>query len=95
MDTATGSETSRPSQTTAGDLPAEAGAPLQLGGESSFAWEWRTLAVAAVWAVPGLLFGVLVRVFVPDGGPVAWWMAGGSVLGATFGGLLEADHLSL
>ena len=63
--------------------------------ESPFGWEWRAVAVSAFWAVPDLLLGVLARVCVPDGGPVTWWMAGGSVLGATFGGLLEADHLSL
>jgi hypothetical protein len=41
------------------------------------------------------LFGVIVRVCVPDGGPVEWWMAGGTILGASFGGLPEADHLPL
>jgi hypothetical protein len=95
MDAATESEASRRFQMSQGDLPAEPDGPSQPGGESPFAWEWRAMAVSAFWAVPGLLLGVLTRVCVPDGGPVAWWMAAGSVLGATLGGLLEADHLPL
>jgi|GEM_PF-3746161 len=62
-------------------------------GESAFSWEWRVMAVSAVWAVPGTLAGALVRLCVSDGGAACWWMAGGAVLGAIFGGLLEADHL--
>lgn len=61
--------------------------------ESPFAWEWRVMAVSAVWAIPGTLFGALVRLFVPDGGPGVWWLAGGAIFGAIVGGLLEADHL--
>jgi hypothetical protein len=59
--------------------------------ESAFAWEWRVMAVAAVWTVPGVLGGALVRLFVPEGGPDAWWLVGGGILGAVAGGLLEAD----
>jgi hypothetical protein len=61
--------------------------------ESAFAWEWRVMAVSSVWAMPGVLFGALARVCVPDGGPALWWLAGGGALGAILGGLLEADHL--
>jgi hypothetical protein len=60
--------------------------------ESPFTWEWRVMAVSAFWALPGVLFGALARLCVPDGGPASWWLAGGAVLGATLGGLLEADH---
>jgi hypothetical protein len=61
-------------------------------GESPFAWEWRVMLVSAVWTLPGALFGILVRLCVPDGGPAEFWLAGGSVLGAIAGGILEADH---
>jgi hypothetical protein len=60
--------------------------------ESQFAWEMRVMLVSAVWTLPGVLFGVLVRAFVPDGGPIVFWLAGGAVLGAIAGGILEADH---
>ena len=60
--------------------------------ESPFAWELRVMLVSAVWTLPGVLFGVLVRAFVPDGGPIVFWLAGGAVLGAIAGGILEADH---
>jgi len=65
----------------------------QPAGESPFAWEWQ--AVSVVWSMPGALFGLLARLYLPDGGPVWWWTAGGAVLGAAFGALLEADHLPL
>ena len=51
------------------------------------------MAVSAFWTAPGVLFGALARLCVPDGGPVSWWLAGGAVLGAICGGLLEAEHL--
>ncbi len=59
---------------------------------SQFAWEARVMLVSAVWTLPGALFGILVRLCVPDGGPAEFWLAGGSVLGAIAGGILEADH---
>ena len=61
--------------------------------ESAFAWEWRVMAVSAFWIFPGVMFGALVRLFVPDGGPISLWVAGGAVLGVVVGGLLEAGHL--
>jgi len=61
--------------------------------ESPFAWEWRVIAVSAFLAMPGVIFGALVRLCLPDGGPASWWLAGGAAVGAIFGGLLEADHL--
>jgi hypothetical protein len=60
--------------------------------ESPFAWELRVMLVSAVWMFPGLLCGLLVRLFVLDGGPVEYWLVGGGVLGVFAGGLLEADH---
>jgi hypothetical protein len=62
-------------------------------GESTFAWEWRVMAVSAFWTMPGVLFGALVRLCIPDVGSASWWMAGGAILGAILGGMLEADHL--
>jgi hypothetical protein len=62
------------------------------GGESPFAWEVRVMLVSAFWMLPGVLFGILLRLCVPDGGPVVFWLAGGGVLGAIAGGMLEADH---
>lgn len=61
--------------------------------ESTFDWEWRVFVVSAWYALPGTLCGALVRLCVPDGGPVGWWLAGGATVAATFGGLLEADHI--
>jgi hypothetical protein len=63
-------------------------------GESAFGWEGRVMAVAAFWTFPGLVFGALVRLCVPGGGPAWWWVVCGGILGATVGGLLEADHWS-
>lgn len=62
-------------------------------GEFAFAWEWRALAVSAFWTMPGVLAGALIRLCVPDGGPVSWWMAGCGIIAATLGALLESDHL--
>jgi hypothetical protein len=62
--------------------------------ESAFAWECRVLAVAFFCAQPGLLFGGLLRLVIPDGGPVTWWMGGGAALGAIFGALVEADYFT-
>jgi hypothetical protein len=59
--------------------------------ESAFAWELRAMAVALFWTLPGMMLGVLIRLVIPDGGPTAWWIAVGGVLGAIVGGLLEAD----
>ena len=61
-------------------------------GESQFAWEFRVMMVSAFWMLPGTLFGVLVRLCVPEGGPAEWWLIGGGLLGAFFGGTVEADH---
>lgn len=61
-------------------------------GESSFAWEIRVFLVSAFWILPGLLLGLLLRLVVLDGGPVMYWLAGGGMLGAIAGGMLEADH---
>ena len=63
-------------------------------GESPFVWEMRVLLVSIFWMLPGFLFGILVRLCVPEGGPVVWWLAGGGLLGAIAGGILEADHLT-
>jgi hypothetical protein len=63
------------------------------GDEPPFAWEWRVLAVSAVFAAPGLILGGLIGLVSGLGGPGEWWLAGGAVLGATFGGLLEAGHV--
>ncbi len=63
------------------------------GREPPFAWEWRVMAVSAVWAMPGALAGGLARLCVPEGGAVSWWMIGGAILAAIGGGLLESDHL--
>ena len=60
--------------------------------ESAFAWECRAMAVAFFCAQPGFLLGGLLRLSVPDGGPVEWWFAGGAALGAIFGAILEADY---
>jgi hypothetical protein len=60
--------------------------------ESQFAWEFRVMAVSTVWMLPGTLLGVLVRLWVPDGGPAEWWLIGGGLLGAFFGSTVEADH---
>ena len=67
--------------------------PLPEEYEGVFDWEWRVMAVSAFWTLPGVLFGALTRLCVRDGGPVSWWAAGGALLAAIFGGLLEADHL--
>ena len=67
-------------------------APTSEESGSQFAWEMRVMLVSAVWTLPGALFGILVRLCVPDGGPAVFWLAGGSVLGAIAGGILEADH---
>jgi hypothetical protein len=71
-----------------------AGAPTDSNEEfeSAFAWEWRAMAVSAVWMVPGSLLGALVRLCVPEGGPAEWWLIGGGILGAIAGGMLEADY---
>lgn len=61
--------------------------------EGVFVWECRVMAVSAFWAMPGILFGAFTRLCVSDGGPVSWWIAGGGLLTATLGALLEADHL--
>jgi hypothetical protein len=62
-------------------------------GEShQFAWEFRVMLVSAFWMLPGTLFGILLRLCVPEGGPVEWWLLGGSMLGAFIGGTVEADH---
>jgi hypothetical protein len=63
-------------------------------GESQFAWELRVLLVSAFWLLPGFLFGILVRLCVPEGGPVGLWLAGGGLLGAIAGGILEAGHFT-
>ncbi|HEV3436736.1 MAG TPA: hypothetical protein VG122_05215 [Gemmata sp.] len=60
--------------------------------ESPFAWELRVMLISAVWMLPGFIFGLLVRLCVPDGGPAEFWLVGGGVLGAIMGGFLEADH---
>lgn len=62
--------------------------------EGAFAWEWRVMAVSAFWALPGVLFGVLARLLIPDGGPVSWWVAGGALFTAALGGMLEAGHFT-
>jgi hypothetical protein len=69
-------------------------AERQTGAESGsqFAWELRVMVVSAFWTLPGILSGILVRLCVPEGGPVEWWLVGGGVLGAIAGGILEADH---
>jgi hypothetical protein len=51
------------------------------------------MVVSAVWALHGMLFGALLRLCIPEGGSVVWWMTGTAILAAIFGGLLEADHL--
>jgi hypothetical protein len=63
-------------------------------GESPFAWEMRVLLVSVFWMLPGVLFGILVRLCVLDGGPVGLWLAGGGLLGAIAGGILEAGYLT-
>jgi hypothetical protein len=69
------------------------GARADGGDEPPFARAWRVLAVSAVFAAPGLILGGLVGVVSGLGGPAEWWLAGGAILGATFGGLLEAGHV--
>ena len=61
--------------------------------ESSFAWEWRVMLVSAFWTLPGAVFGAILRLCIPDSGPVSWWITGWAILAAIFGGLLEADHI--
>lgn len=55
-------------------------------------WELRVMMVSALWVLPGLLFGLLVRLCVSEGGPAEVWLVGGGILGAIAGGFLEADH---
>jgi hypothetical protein len=54
---------------------------------------WHVAAAATALSVTGGLLGGVARLFVPDGGPVWCWAAGGAALGAVTGGLLEADRL--
>ena len=67
-------------------------APAFEEGESLFAWEVRVMLVSAFWMLPGVLFGILVRLCIPEGGPVLYWLAAGGILGAIAGGMLEADQ---
>jgi hypothetical protein len=60
--------------------------------ESPFAWELRVMLISAVWMLPGFIFGLLVRLCVPEGGPAEFWLVGGGVFGAIAGGFLEAEH---
>jgi hypothetical protein len=76
-----------------GVSPAGLAVIAPAGSESGLAWGWRVLAAAVALALSGLLLGGVARLFVPDGGWVVWWMAGGAAAGALFGGLLESDHL--
>jgi len=61
--------------------------------ESSFAWEGRVMLVSTFWVLPGAVFGAILRLCIPDSGPVSWWITGWAILAAIFGGLLEADHI--
>lgn len=59
---------------------------------SAFDWEFRVMLIAAVWTLPGGLFGLMARLALPEGGPADLWLLGGAILGAVAGGLLEAEH---
>ena len=63
--------------------------------EAPLGWEWRVLAVAVAWALPGVVAGALAGLFLSAADLVPMWvpMAAGGVLGLLGGGLLEADHL--
>jgi hypothetical protein len=64
----------------------------EAGGPSPLPRKWWAAVAAAVLVVPGVLLGVVARLFVPDGGQVWCWAAAGAALGAVVGALLEADH---
>ena len=63
--------------------------------EAPLGWEWRVLAVALAWALPGVVAGTLAGLFLSAAHVTALWvpMLVGGVLGLLAGGLLEADHL--
>jgi hypothetical protein len=62
------------------------------GDDTPLAWEGRVFAVAITWAIPGVVFGLIVGLF------AAISMTGsavtGGLIGALAGGLLEADYWS-
>jgi hypothetical protein len=53
-------------------------------------WEGRVFAVALVWALPGVLFGLLMALFAPI--PMSGSAVAGGLIAALAGGLMEADH---
>ena len=77
-----------------GEAPAieEIDAPPEEKIETGLPWEFRVIAVACFWGLPGLLFGGLLRLLISDGGPESWWLVGGGILAAIAGGSLEAEH---
>jgi hypothetical protein len=74
------------------DLAPLCDSPEEGDDDLPLAWEGRVFAVALTWAVPGVMFGLLVALF------SALSMTGsaaiGGLAGALAGGLLEADYWS-
>ena len=60
--------------------------------EMPLAWEWRVLAVALVWSLPGLLLGGIVSLFLPPGISGLDGLLAGGLVGAAAGALLEANY---
>jgi hypothetical protein len=71
-------------------LPSSSGTDEDRDDDTPLAWEGRVFAVAIVWALPGILFGLVIALFAATS-PAASATIGG-LLGALAGGLMEADY---